>query len=598
MAMKRISKTISSTHLNLKHRPILASENAHPKCTSSSNEFNDFFYYLNKVYQANLGKITMGMSPAVIGTANCAWLLQLAQSPGHLLALISYPGLHAEEFYNHLLCDKQPAQGHDVRFHKENWRYMPWRYYAALFLLVEEWWCKATRKVPGLSTRSERTVSFCIRQFLDALSPSNFVMTNPDLFYETLQSGGMNLLQGTEMAWDHLLRRIAGLPPPGAENFIPGKNVAITPGKVIYTNHLIELIQYEPQTKTVYKEPILILPAWIMKYYILDLSPKNSLVKWLVEQGHTVFMVSWRNPEKEDSHLGMDDYYRQGAMSAIDAVHDIFPKNKIHLMGYCLGGTLAMITAAAMARNKDNRLKSLTLLAAQGDFSKAGELMLFITESEISFLKNMMWEKGYLDPKHMAGSFQMLRTYDLIWSKMIDDYMTGTKRGMIDLLAWNADATRMPYKMHTEYLEKLFLHNDFAQGHFRVEDEIVAPKNINIPIFVVSTEHDHIAPWESVYKINLMVPTEITFVLTSGGHNAGIVSEPNHPGRFYHIYESKKTMPYIGPKKFLLKAKKREGSWWQAWHKWLVNNTSEKLLSPPSINPKLLAAPGTYVMQK
>ncbi|KTC91748.1 PHA/PHB synthase family protein [Legionella cincinnatiensis] len=595
MATKSLVKKNPST----KKQPVFQPPTVNTESYSEyMNKIDDFFYYINKLYQANLGKITMGMSPAVIGTAHCAWLLQLAQSPGHLLALDFYPMIHTPEFLTHLIYDKQPAQGKDVRFHKENWQLLPWRFYAEVFLHIEDWWRYATTKVPGLSNRSERTVSFCIRQLLDALSPSNFVMSNPDLFNETIRSGGVNLIRGTQIAFDHLLRRLAGLPPPGAGKFKPGKNVAITPGKVVFTNHLIELIQYKPQTQMVFKEPILIIPAWIMKYYILDLSSKNSLVKWLVEQGHTVFIISWRNPDENDRDLGMDEYYRQGAMAAIDAVNDILPKTKIHLMGYCLGGTLAMIVAAAMARNHDNRLKSLSLLAAQGDFTKAGELMLFINESEINFLKNMMWEKGYLDPKHMAGSFQMLRTYDLIWSKMIDDYMTGTKRGMIDLLAWNADATRMPYKMHTEYLDKLFLHNEFAEGHFRVEDEIVAPSNVHLPIFAVSPEKDHIAPWESVYKIHLMMHTDITFVLTNGGHNAGIVSEPNHPRRFYFIHENKKDMPYIGPKKWLNKAEKREGSWWIAWHDWLVNNSSQKLIPPPDIDPLLPDAPGKYVLQK
>ncbi|MBI2786504.1 MAG: alpha/beta fold hydrolase [Legionella longbeachae] len=569
-----------------------------PDYSMDMDQLDHFFYYINKVFQANLGKITMGMSPAVIGTAHCAWFLQLAQSPGHLLALAFYPMMHSNEFSSHLLCDKQPAHGNDVRFHKEDWQLMPWRFYAEVFLHAEDWWRHATTKVPGLSKRSERTVTFCVRQLLDALSPSNFVMTNPDLFNETVRSSGLNLIQGSQLAVEHMLNRLAGKPPPGAEKFKPGKNVAITPGKVVFSNHLIELLQYEPQTKTVYQEPILIIPAWIMKYYILDLSPENSLVKWLVEQGHTVFMISWRNPDENDRDLGMDDYYRQGAMAAIDAVSNIIPRKKIHLMGYCLGGTLAMIVAAAMAQAKDKRLKSLSLLAAQGDFTQAGELMLFITESEISFLKNMMWEKGYLDPKQMAGSFQMLRSYDLIWSKMIDDYMKGTERGMIDLLAWNADATRMPYKMHTEYLEKLFLNNEFAEGLFRVEDEVVSPGNVHLPIFAVATENDHIAPWRSVYKIHVMMHSDITFVLTSGGHNAGIVSEPNHPKRYYLIHEHNQDMPYLGSKKWMSKARKRNGSWWLAWHDWLVANSSRRLVSPPKIDLSLPSAPGSYVKQK
>ncbi len=565
---------------------------------TNTEELSNFFIMFDQLFQANLAKISTGVSPAAIGSAYCSWILQLAQSPGHLLDLALYPAMHASDCVNNIACDDKPAHGTDVRFCKESWQMMPWRLYAESFLQLENWWQHATTGVPGLSKRVERTISFCARQMLDALSPSNFIWSNPELFNKTIESGGLNLIQGTEIAIEHMLTKASGMPPPGAENFIPGKNVAITPGKVVFSNHLIELIQYEPQTKTVFKEPILILPAWIMKYYILDLSPNNSLVKWLVSEGHTVFIVSWRNPGKEDRNLSLDDYYRQGAMAAVDAVCEIIPKTQIHLMGYCLGGTLAMIVAAAMARDDDNRLKSLSLLAAQGDFTEAGDLMLFISESEISFLKNLMWEQGYLDTKQMAGSFQMLRSYDLIWSKMVDDYMHGKQRGMVDLLAWNADATRMPYKMHTEYLEKFFLNNDFASGRFKVEGELVAPKNIRLPIFAVSTEKDHVAPWKSVYKIHLMTNTDITFVLTNGGHNAGIISEPNHEGRSYLINEHKNHTHYWGPNKWLKSAEKRDGSWWLSWHDWLVTLSSAKRIAPPIIDKRLPDAPGAYVMQK
>jgi len=599
-----MSRSGRSEKASIPDQSLSIQEANHPKTNNSTNNsmhtnaLSHFFTIFDKVFQANLAKVTMGMSPAALGTAYCGWLLQLTQSPGHLLDLFFYPTTHTNQNIEHILCDDLPNNGSDIRFCKDSWQSMPWRLYAENFLQIEDWWRHATTGVPGLSTRIERTVSFGARQILDAISPSNFVWSNPDLFNATIQSYGLNLIQGTEIGFEHMLTKMAGLPPPGAENFIPGKNVAITPGKIVFSNHLIEVIQYEPQTKTVFKEPILILPAWIMKYYILDLSPNNSLVKWLVSKGHTVFIISWRNPDKEDRELSMDDYYRQGAMSAIDTICGIFPKTKIHLMGYCLGGTLAMIVSAAMARDGDERLKSLSLLAAQGDFTEAGELMLFISESEISFLKNMMWETGYLDTKQMTGSFQMLRSYDLIWSKIIDDYMNGKQRGMIDLLAWNADATRMPYKMHTEYLEKLFLNNAFAEGHFKVEDELVAPKNIHLPIFTVSTEKDHVAPWKSVYKIHLMTNTDITFVLTSGGHNAGVVSEPNHKDRFYFIHEHKKNTPYWGPKKWLKAAEKHEGSWWLAWHDWLKKQSTENCISPPKINTLLPNAPGTYVMQK
>ncbi|WP_083500786.1 alpha/beta fold hydrolase [Legionella brunensis] len=564
----------------------------------TSEELDEFFDLLDGAYQAAIAKLSAGISPAAIATAYFAWLSQLALCPGRLLELALYPAFHTQDFTNKILCHIRPGDGRDVRFHTDNWQSWPWEIYAENFLHFEDWWRRATTNIPGVPAHVERTVSFCTRQIIDALSPSNFVLTNPDLFQETILTAGLNLFHGTKLAIQDRLERIFGIPPAGVENFIPGEHVAVTPGKVVFRNHLIELLQYKPKTKAVYKEPILILPAWIMKYYILDLSPHNSLVKWLVSQGHTVFIVSWRNPHSKDRNLGLDDYHRQGAMAAINAISRIIPKTKINLMGYCLGGTLAMISASVMARDGDDRLNSLSLLAAQGDFSEAGELMLFITESEVAFLKNMMREKGYLDTKQMAGSFQMLRSYDLIWSKMVHDYMSGQQRGMIDLLAWNSDATRMPYKMHSEYLEKLFLDNDFAAGRFAIEGKPIVAENIHLPTFVVSTEKDHVSPWRSVYKIHLMMNNNITFILASGGHNAGIVSQPGLNGRSYRIRERKKDSTFIDADHWVRLAEKRNGSWWLAWHEWLVQYSSKKRVAPRKLDASLPPAPGTYVFQK
>lgn len=566
--------------------------------TLEKDKTEAFFKLVDKLFQAELAKLTLGISPAALASAYFSWFTQLLQSPGRLLELNLYPILHGSDFIKNILSEKKPAGGEDVRFHSENWELPPWRFCAEAFLQVEDWWRRATVDISGTPSHVERTMSFIVRQVLDALSPSNFVATNPDLFQETVRSGGQNIARGLEIGFEDTLEKLSGAPPAGTEQFIPGRDVAITPGKVVYRNHLIELIQYKPKTTSVYKEPILIIPAWIMKYYILDLSPHNSMVKWLVEQGHTVFIISWRNPDKEDRNLGMDDYYRMGAMSALDAISEQLPKTKIHLMGYCLGGTLAMITAAAIAREGDKRLKSLTLLAAQGDFTEAGEMMLFVSENTVPFLENMMWDKGYLDTKQMAGSFQMLRTYDLIWSKIVQDYMHGTRRGMIDLLAWNADATRMPYKMHSEYLEKLFLNNDFAAGRFTVEGHHVAPANIHVPTFAVSTEKDHVAPWPSVYKTHLMINADIVFVLTKGGHNAGIVSEPGHKRRAYRIREHQNKTPYLGPEQWLEAAEKHDGSWWIAWQEWLVKNSSVKRVAARAVDESLPEAPGSYVLQK
>jgi polyhydroxyalkanoate synthase subunit PhaC len=339
-----------------------------------------------------------------------------------------------------------------------------------------------------------------------------------------------------------------------------------------------------------------------MKYYILDLSPQNSLVRHLTEQGFTVFMISWKNPSPDDRDLGLEDYRKLGVMSALDAIGAIVPDRKVHAVGYCLGGTLLSIAASAMARDDDNRIATLTLLAAQTDFTEAGEIMLFSDESQIAFLEDMMWEQGFLDSRQMAGAFQMLRSNDLIWSRLVHDYLLGTRQTMTDLMAWNADATRMPYRMHSEYLRKLFLDNDLAEGRFEVAGAPVALEDIRAPIFAVGTERDHVAPWRSTYKINLQAEAEVTYLLTSGGHNAGIVSEPGHVGRSYRIGTNRMTGHYYDPKRFLAEVQREDGSWWPEWTAWLGGRSGALTTLPPIGAPQagyplLSDAPGAYVLQ-
>lgn len=556
------------------------------------------FREIDALWQAGLARYTLGISPAGLGGAYYSWFSHMTQAPGKVAEIMLYPALHAQEIYRRMACERGPSCAADPRFKSQNWESWPWRMYAEAFLTLEDWAKQSTIGIPGLDDHEEQVASFSVRQIMDAICPANFPATNPDLFYQTLSSGGTNLVQGASNAFHDLQRMISGAPAGDGEQFSVGVNLAATPGEVVFRNNLIELIRYRPQTETVYKEPVLIIPAWIMKYYILDLSRNNSLVRWMVEQGHTVFMVSWKNPGAEDANLGMDDYYRLGAMAAIDAVSRMVPDTKIHLTGYCLGGTLAMITAAAMARDHDDRIKTLTLLAAQGDFSDAGELMLFVTHSEVSFLKNVMKLQGFLDTKQMAGAFQMLRSYDLIWSKIISDYMQGQRRAVLDLMIWNEDTTRMPYKMHSEYLDRLFLHNEFTEGNFTIDDQPVAPRNIRLPIFAVSTEKDHVAPWKSVYKIHALTSSDVTFVLTAGGHNAGIVSEPGHKGRSYLIHERKPHDHYISPDHWLEVADQGEGSWWPGWQAWLAHRSEKEKIAPPPMGKSLCPAPGTYVLQK
>ena len=562
----------------------------------ASNDYKEYFKYVDTLWQAGLARLTLGMSPAGVNDAFYSWASHLIQAPGKMAEIALYPALHAHSFAHRMTCERGDTCKSDPRFKSQHWDSWPWRFYAESFLQTEDWWRNATTGISGLADKDERIVSFATRQIMDALCPANFPATNPDLALATWNSGGQNLWRGAKNAYSDLQHTLGG--DGEDKKFSVGKNLAMTPGEVVFRNDLIELIRYAPQTKTVYKEPILIIPAWIMKYYILDLSPENSLVRWLMAQGHTVYMVSWKNPTAEDRNLGMDDYYRLGAMAAIDAVTRDFPKTKMHLTGYCLGGTLALITAAAMARNNDNRLQSLTLFAAEGDFTEAGELKLFVTQSEVAFLKNMMEVQGYLDTKQMAGTFQMLRSYDLIWSKVVRDYLEGLRRDIYDLTAWNADTTRMPSKMHGEYLDKLFLHNDFSEGRFTVEGKPVAPENISVPVFAVSTEKDHVAPWRSVHKIHLMVNSDITFVLTSGGHNAGIVSEPGHADRSYHIQERKTGTSYANPEAWLESAQRKEGSWWESWQEWLRKHSTKEKVPAPITKEGLGPAPGTYVFQK
>ena len=338
-----------------------------------------------------------------------------------------------------------------------------------------------------------------------------------------------------------------------------------------------------------------------MKYYILDLSPHNSLIKYLVDQGHTVFCISWKNPTPEDRDLGMDDYLERGFGAALDAVGAIVPRQKVHATGYCLGGTLLAIAAAATARDGDDRLASVTLLAAQTDFSEPGELGLFIDESQVTLLEAQMHEQGVLAANQMAGAFQMLRSYDLLWSRMVNEYLLGERAPVFDLIAWNADATRMPARMHTEYLRRLFLNDDLSEGRYPVRGKPVFLGDIKLPVFMVGTVTDHVAPWRSVHKLHYLSPAEITFVLTSGGHNAGIVSPPNHPRRHYQMLVRPEGGGYVPPDEWLDLAPDTQGSWWLAWAEWLDARSGEPV-EPPRIGagayPPVADAPGQYVLEK
>jgi len=484
---------------------------------------------LDLISNAWIAHFTGNISPAALINAYNDWLVHLRISPSKQAELVMKACkklLRWNLYAMNVTKTGQPTSWEaqdgiaplpqDKRFNDPAWANWPYNVIAQGFLLNQQWWHNATTNVRGVSQHHEDVVTFVTRQILDMCAPSNFLQTNPVVQNQTIREGGLNLLRGALNAYMDSLRIARQAPDSGGE-FQVGKNLAVTPGKVIYRNRLIELIHYSPTTKTVYAEPVLFVPAWIMKYYILDLSAQDSLVKYLVDHGHNVFIISWKNPTADDRELSMEDYYRLGVMDAIDTVTKETGAAKINAVGYCLGGTLLTIAAAAMARDHDERLASISLFCAQVDFTEPGEMSLFIDESQISFLEAAMWEKGYLDSTQMAGAFQLLRSNDLIWSHRLNQYLLGQKESETDLMAWNADATRMPYRMHTEYLRQLFLHNDLAEGRYRVGGQVINLSDIQIPIFSVATTTDHVAPWHSVFKIQRLTASELTFLLTSGG---------------------------------------------------------------------------------
>jgi polyhydroxyalkanoate synthase len=570
----------------------------------------------DRLLHAWQGHLTAGISPAALFLAFADWGIHLANAPGKRADLVrkwfrkalrlAYWSLRAPTDPDTPYAIQPLPQ--DRRFRAPEWQTYPAAAMWQTFLMYQQWWHNATTGVRGVTPRHEEIVRFTVRQILDAVAPSNFLWTNPEVLRATMTSGGLNLQRGFQNFLEDVEAAILGRGAPGTERFKVGRDVAITPGKVVYRNRLIELIQYEPTTPRVHPEPILIVPAWIMKYYILDLSPSNSLVKYLVERGHTVFIISWKNPGVDERDLGLDDYLSLGPLRALETVRAIVPDQKVHAVGYCLGGTLLAMAAALLARERRDELKTITLLAAQTDFTEAGELMLFINDSQVAYLEDIMWDRGYLDTRQMSGAFQLLRSNDLIWSSIVRQYLMGERPNMTDLMAWNADATRMPYRMHSEYLRKLFLNNDLAAGRYRVSDSccnggVISLDDIRSPIVAVSTTTDHIAPWKSVYKISWLANADTTFILTTGGHNAGIVSPPTKQGRTFRVAEKRREDPAVDADTWYERAARHEGSWWPFWADCLARHSSTPQVaarSPGSAErgyPPLDDAPGRYVLE-
>ena len=569
------------------------------------------FETMDRLGRAVTARLTQGISPHALYAAWFDWASHLINAPGRLIELgveAINIGARLARFTANNLSENakppfEPLLG-DRRFTDEGWLQLPYVLWQQAFLAQEVWWASATREVRGMTPKNAARISFITRQLLDVWSPSNLPWLNPVIIDRTLKESGANLMRGATNLQEDLWRSLALQPEPSADGLEVGKDIAVTPGEVVFRNELMELIQYKPATERVVSEPVLIVPAWIMKYYVLDLSRHNSLVRYLVERGFTVFMMSWRNPTAEDRDITFDAYRTEGVMAALNAVNAILPARKVHAVGYCIGGTLLAIAAATMAREEDDRLATVTLFAAQTDFSEAGELMLFVDESQIAFLEDMMWDQGMLDTKQMAGAFKILRSNDLVWSKMMREYLLGQRDPATDLGTWNADQTRLPYRMHSQYLRGLFLENRLTAGRYAVEGRVIALRDIDAPMFVVGTETDHIAPWRSVYKVHLFTDNELTFLLTNGGHNAGIVSEPGHHGRHYVMATRKRGDRYIDSDAWLKRAQPGDGSWWPAWTAWLQVHSDKERLAAPGIGAPshglmpLCPAPGVYIHER
>ncbi|CAD5375166.1 Polyhydroxyalkanoic acid synthase [Rubrivivax sp. A210] len=566
---------------------------------------------LDREYRAQLAQMTGGMALSSFTTAWVDWVTHLALSPAKQQELRQHAMERATDtgsFVLQALAGEavSPAEGFagkaEKRFDNQAWSQFPFNVVARAYQNNQALMREALDGVSGLNPYHAQLLQFAARMVSDAASPANSLATNPELQALTQEEHGQNLVRGLQHLAEDISRTLAGGEAADPGDFAAGKGVAVTPGKVVFRNELIEVIQYAPTTAQVHAEPVLIVPAWIMKYYILDLSPRNSMVKFLVDQGHTVFMMSWKNPGTDDRNVGMEDYVDKGLRAAIDAVSAIVPKYKMHAVGYCIGGTLLTIGAAALGRAKDERLASVTMFAAQVDFSEPGELSYFINPGQLATLDATMHRKGVLESKQMGGAFALLRAQDLVWQPLINNYLKGKRDPLIDLMAWNADGTRMPWRMHSEYLYRLYMDNELAMNRFEHGGTRVRLSDIRVPMFVVGTEADHVAPWTSVYKVdNLVRSDDMTFLLTAGGHNAGIVCGPVHPKRHYRMMTRRLADPHLAPDEWMEAAPKSEGSWWPAWQGWLAAHSTGQV-KPPAMGNKtykaLEDAPGQYILQR
>jgi len=485
----------------------------------------------------------------------------------------------------------------DRRFRDSEWdESIVFDYIKQSYLLSSRWLTNTVQEVDGLDEKTAKKVDFYTRQFVDALAPTNFMMTNPEVIRATVESKGENLVKGLENLLSDMERGDGKLRISQVEEsaFTLGENVATTPGKVVYQNNLMQLIQFEPTTEKVDKRPLLIVPPWINKYYILDLQPKNSFIKWCTDQGLTVFVISWVNPDKDLAAKSFENYMLEGPLDALDAIEKATSVKEANLIGYCLGGTLSASTLAYMAEKKDDRFKSVTFFTAMVDFQEPGELGVFIDEEQLDSLEERMNADGYLEGSSMATTFNMLRANDLIWSFVVNNYLLGKDPFPFDLLYWNSDSTRMPDEMHRFYLRNMYLDNKLIEpGGIELAGVPIDLTKVDLPTFILSTKEDHIAPWKSTYAATQIYAGDVKFCLAGSGHIAGVV---NPPAANKYGYWTNTKNPTTADE-WLESATQHEGSWWPEWRKWLKKNAGGQVAARTPGDGKLKvieAAPGSY----
>ncbi|MCA3391450.1 MAG: class I poly(R)-hydroxyalkanoic acid synthase, partial [Roseomonas sp.] len=482
----------------------------------------------------------------------------------------------------------------DKRFKDEAWRHNEvFDFIRQSYLLSARYMQGLVHDAEGMDEKTAQKVDFYTRQFVDAMSPTNFALTNPEVLRRTAETGGENLLKGLSNLLTDLERGQGNLRirMTDESKFKVGENIAVTPGKVVYQNDLMQLIQYTPTTEKVLKRPLLILPPWINKYYILDLRPKNSFIRWAVDQGHTVFVVSWVNPDEHLAEKGFEDYMLEGPYAALDAIEKATGEKSVNAIGYCLGGTLLSATLAHMAVKRDTRIKSATFFTTMVDFTESGELGVFIDEEQLKALEAKMQKRGFLEGSEMATTFNMLRANDLIWSFVVNNYLLGQDPFPFDLLYWNDDSTRMPARMHSFYLRRMYQQNDLIKpGGIELLGVKIDLRKIKLPTYILSTREDHIAPWASTYRATQTYAGDIRFVLAASGHIAGVVNPPD-AGKYSHWVN--KDLP-AEPEAWLAGSTELAGSWWTDWQRWVAGQDPAQV---PARQPKnaIEDAPGSYV---